>query len=80
MNTSTTSIVGADAPPTPRAADRQIKARCSENLPDRRKNVVSGANSAPLLCPQSRVGALRPNYLFRCGNDAATPSFCGEAG
>lgn len=64
MTTSTTSIVGADAPPTPRAADRQIKARCSENLPDRRKNAVLELDFAPLLASRDVISAPASNFVL----------------
>lgn len=80
MNTSTTSIVGADAPPTPRAADWQIKVRYSGILHNRHKNAGSEPNFIPSLCAQSSVGVVASDYLSGCGSILAIPSFCGETG
>ncbi len=57
-------VVMADMPPTPRAAERRKKARCSKILHNRRKNTVLEVNSAPLLSPKMTVRAVLLNYHF----------------
>lgn len=64
MNMITIPVLMADMPPTPSAAERRKKVRCSEIIQNRRKNTVSELKFLSLLGPKITVRAVLLNYLF----------------
>lgn len=59
-----TPVLAADLPPTPHAADRRKKARCSEVIQNRRKNAVLEPDFTPLLASRDVISAAASNFVF----------------
>jgi len=64
MTNVTTPVLMADLPPTPWAAERRKKARCSKNLHNRRKNAVSELNFAPFRVSRDVISVPASNFAF----------------